>query len=210
MDEKPSTNHRDYFIKDGRFIGAFDEMYRNCADPWEQDEGPFLDEEIALTLLAQRTAPRRILDLGCGKGRFSDRLRQATGASVVATDISPVAVTSAARRFPEVAFLPAQAPLLPFAGGYFDLVVSSGLLWCVIGELPQLFAEIRRISADGGRYLVLETFYQPGQQHYGNEIMERPEDLLRQMPFRLLDLAEVNRTTNWRMIALFEAWAGEG
>jgi hypothetical protein len=29
-----SDNYRDYVIKDGKFIGAFEEMYQNIEDPW--------------------------------------------------------------------------------------------------------------------------------------------------------------------------------
>lgn len=30
--------YQDYVIKDGRFVGRFDEMYRHFDDPWHQSE----------------------------------------------------------------------------------------------------------------------------------------------------------------------------
>ena len=55
MNENPSrsTDYHDYVIKDGRFIGAFEEMYRNCPDPWHQDEHEPLVEDAVLPLLSR-------------------------------------------------------------------------------------------------------------------------------------------------------------
>ena len=78
-----SNDYRDYVIKDDKFIGAFEEMYRDCPDPWHQDELPPLAEDIALLLLSKRRY-QRVLDIGCGKGRFTSRVKATTGASVTA------------------------------------------------------------------------------------------------------------------------------
>ena len=35
----PGTCHRDYVIRDGKYIGEFEDMYQNAVEiPWHQDE----------------------------------------------------------------------------------------------------------------------------------------------------------------------------
>ncbi len=62
-----STDYHDYVIKDGKFVGAFDEMYLHASDPWHQDEADrhWKAEEIAL-LLRSKHRYSRALDVGCG------------------------------------------------------------------------------------------------------------------------------------------------
>jgi len=102
-------------IKNGKFIGAFEEMYRNCPDPWHQNGVQPLAEDIALLLLSKRRY-RRVLDIGCGKGRFTSRLKSATGASVTALDVSPTAIEIAQSRYPDIEFLVAAPPPAALSG----------------------------------------------------------------------------------------------
>jgi len=68
------TDYRNYIIQDGRFVGAFEEMYRQCEDPWHQLQrrDPF-GYEAMLALMKKHLSDRvpwaRILDLGSGLGR---------------------------------------------------------------------------------------------------------------------------------------------
>jgi SAM-dependent methyltransferase len=57
----------------------------------------------AIELVAE-LAPRRVLEAGCGWGGLAARLRDATGAAVVAVDISP------RRMSPFVDNVPAEVP----------------------------------------------------------------------------------------------------
>lgn len=84
-----SDDYHDYVIRDGEFIGRFEEMYENCDNPWHQDEGGHLKEQIALLML--RDAGREyqsVLDLGCGKGRFTKLLIDAVGPELAMGRIS--------------------------------------------------------------------------------------------------------------------------
>ena len=48
MSHTGTTDYHDYFIKDGRFIGRFEEMYRDVDDPWHIDAlGRRLDMDAA-------------------------------------------------------------------------------------------------------------------------------------------------------------------
>lgn len=197
------SDYHDYVVKDGRFIGAFDEMYRQCDDPWHQDQRPGPEEDVALEFLAARSY-RRILDVGCGKGRFTNRIKQATGSPVVALDVSATALRTARSRGDALDVVVARVPSLPFASGSFDLVVLSQLLWYVLPDLNGLLAEVKRMLPIGGQCLIVQTFYRPGDQQYGNDVMEKPEDLLRRLPFRLVRTAENDPRAGDKLIALAE------
>ena len=77
-------------------------------------------------LLPEDLSGIRVLDLGCGSGWFSRRARQ-RGANVVSLDISRSLVFIARRRTQDLALV-ADAELTPFAGGSFQLIVSSEML----------------------------------------------------------------------------------
>ncbi len=198
-----SDDYHDYFLQDGKFIGAFEEMYRDCPDPWYQDSSVIVEEEIALSLL-KKYSYRRILDLGCGKGRFTNTLQRATETDVTAVDISPTAIGIAKSRYPQISFLPASAAGLPFADASFDLVVSCHMLWCVMPQLQSVFEEVRRVLKPGGHYLILTKYYNPGEQKFATEIMTCPEDLIRILPFRPFCCLDVNRFSDHRFVTLSE------
>jgi ubiquinone/menaquinone biosynthesis C-methylase UbiE len=198
------ADYRDYVIKDGRFIGAFEEMYRNCEDPWHQDAiRDQLAEDVALSMLS-RYRYQRALDIGCGKGRFTARLKAALGAHMTGIDISPSAIQAAQSRFSEIEFISGQCPPLHFPDRCFDLVASAELLWYVLPEISHLFSEIRRVLKPGGHYLITQHFYQAGQQSYGTEVMQIPQDLIRMLPFRILHHVEVEPLSNHKFVALLE------
>ena len=197
-----ATDYHEYVIKDGRFIGAFEEMYRACPDPWHQDEVQPLVERIALSMLSQPC--HRVLDIGCGKGRFTNLLKSVTGGVLTALDISPTAVSIARSRYPQIEFMAASIPPLPFNDECFDLVVSSELLWYVLRDLSPLFEEIKRVLAPGGRYLIIQKFYSPEEQSWGREVMQTPQDLLVMLPFRLVHHVEADPSSNHKLVALLE------
>lgn len=84
-----------------------------------------------------------VLDVGAGSGLALERLRTSVGAQAWALDLSTAAADRGARRWPELAWVVANADRrLPFADGSFALVVSS------VG--PKNPAEFRRVLAQGG------------------------------------------------------------
>ena len=195
------NDYHGYVLQGDRFVGAFEQMYRDCSDPWHQDALEPVSEEVALALLRLQP-PRRVLDLGCGKGRFTQRLKQSTGASVTALDLSPTAVRIAQSRYPGIQFVTAEIPPLNFPEGSFDLVVAAELLWYVLPKLQPIFSEVRRVLEPSGRFLILQTFYPPEQQQYGREVMSTPADLVRLLPFDLLHQVECDRSSNYKWIGL--------
>ncbi|HET9325026.1 MAG TPA: methyltransferase domain-containing protein [Gaiellaceae bacterium] len=95
---------------------------------------------------------RRVLDVGCGTGRWAAALAE-RGSRVWAIDPSPEMVEQARRR--GVRAKVAQAESLPFKEGWFE----RALLVLVVHVLdrPRVFGELRRVLADEGR-VAIATF----------------------------------------------------
>jgi SAM-dependent methyltransferase len=94
----------------------------------------------------------RVLDVGCGEGRFCRLLARA---AVQTTGIDPTAalIEAARRRHPDGRYVMARAENLPFPDGSFDLVVSY-LSLVDIEDLRAAVAELARVLAPGGKLLI--------------------------------------------------------
>ncbi|HEY0986584.1 MAG TPA: methyltransferase domain-containing protein [Kofleriaceae bacterium] len=120
--------------------------------------GPVLFEPYAVELAA-RIPPRdglRVLELACGTGIVTRRLRAALPASatLVATDLSADMIAYAQRSVPAsgIAWQTADAQALPFDDGSFDVAVCQfGLMF--LPDKVRGFREAHRVLAPGGRLL---------------------------------------------------------
>ena len=113
------------------------------------------ESDVRLTAIERATGPlagKRILDLGCGKGRFARHWISA-GATVVGLDISH-AMLERGLSFPRVRGSVAH---LPFADGQFDMVAAIEVLEHVEpSRLPQILAESYRVLAHGGSLAIVD------------------------------------------------------
>lgn len=100
----------------------------------------------------------RVLDLGCGDGRFSAAIAEA-GAAVVGVDVSAEALGRARRRSPELEFR-AVAPggRLPFADAEFDCVFCSAAIAQVV-DVAAFMSEVRRVLKPQGRLLLTTPYH---------------------------------------------------
>jgi len=91
--------------------------------------------------------PRRVLEVGCGRGEFAERLLE-VGIEVVAVDQSPRMVDLTSARGVDARVGDVQA--LPFAAGAFDAAVANFMLYHVPRLNDALF-ELARVLSLGGR-----------------------------------------------------------
>ena len=123
-------------------------------DVWAElpeDPQPWAWERRRALLLAEVRAGERVLDLGCGAGRFVAALRDA-GADPVGVELADAALERARRNVP-------GADLRPMTGTLPLEDASVDLVWCseVLEHVPDtagLLSEARRVLKTGGRLLV--------------------------------------------------------
>jgi len=96
---------------------------------------------------------KRVLDVGCGMGRFAE-VATRWGANLVGVDLSEAAVV-AARNLADHPATMFQADVfhLPFAAGSFDVIYSIGVLHHT-PDCARAFAELPRLLKPGGRIAI--------------------------------------------------------
>ena len=207
-------DYHDYFLVDGRHIGRYEDMYRDCADPWRIEElGVRLDMRAALLLLEGRLdRVGRFLDIGAGLGLFTGLLAETVWrvnpeARGLVTDLAPTAVARAARRLadPRLEFQTVDARALDpsWPGQSFDLVVLGQALWGLLENLDGSLAGLARLLSPGGLMLVSQHF--PAGQSYGADLVASPEDLAGRLVaagLDIMDTLETNRAVNHHWAAL--------
>jgi ubiquinone/menaquinone biosynthesis C-methylase UbiE len=104
--------------------------------------------------LAGDVSLKRVIDLGCGEGRFS-RMLGARGATVVGVDLQPAFVEYArARGGPRETYVAGDMQRLDgFDDASFDLAVSYITL-VDVPDMGRAVAEAARVVRPGGRFLV--------------------------------------------------------
>jgi len=95
----------------------------------------------------------RILDLGCGKGWFTERLADVGEAHGI--DLSPEAIAGAKARRPDITYLAGSVYEAPLPKSYFDVVVSQEVIAHV--EDQQGYVNLAAELLKPGGYLIITT-----------------------------------------------------
>ena len=123
---------------------------------WEQapaDPEPWAWARRRAWLLAEARAGERVLDLGCGAGRFLRALGDA-GAQPIGVELAEAALERARRVAPGAELHRAEPDGdLPLADASVDLVWCSEVIEHV-ADTAHLLTEVRRVLAPGGRILI--------------------------------------------------------
>ena len=113
----------------------------------EHPDPPHPPPAHLVQFVAELSEAEHALDLGCGDGRLTAKLR---ANAVTAADVSQVALRRAAARLPgaEIASLVPDEPL-PFVDGEFELVLCTETIEHV-RDVQLFLSEIRRVLRPGG------------------------------------------------------------
>ena len=146
------------------------DAYNRWAEEYDDaDPSTLLDERFLLTMV-KLFSGCRLLDLGCGTGRYLRILAQ-PGIPIVGLDLSHGMLARARRTFiPDapVVWIQASFKSLPFLGETFDRVLS-GLLLDHVDDLHSYFHQIAAILRPCGR-LILSTVHPEMQRLTGANV----------------------------------------
>lgn len=106
---------------------------------------------VALEAVGE-VSPRRVLEVGPGRGELAERIAREVGAEVVAVDQSARMVELTRARGVEAIVGDVQA--LPFPDGAFDCAVAAWMLYHV-PDLDRALRELRRVLRPAGRLVAV-------------------------------------------------------
>jgi SAM-dependent methyltransferase len=134
--------------------GLYEDFWAHAPD----DPEPWAWERRRALLLGEARPGERVLDLGCGAGRFVAALRDA-GADPVGVELAQAALERARRNAPG-----ADLRLLEDDGSLPLEHASVDLVWCSevlehVADTGHLLLEARRVLRPGGRLLVTVPFH---------------------------------------------------
>jgi ubiquinone/menaquinone biosynthesis C-methylase UbiE len=138
----------------------------------------FEREEISRVLEVTRVRGKRVLDIGCGYGKYSGIWEREGARLVVGLDFSPGMIRRARERHPGSHYLVGDAFSPPFRDQCFDLVTCIGVA-NYYRDVGPLLGEMARLS----RGEVILTF-----PH--RSLLGRVYSLLSRVPIYLKDRAE--------------------
>ncbi len=95
---------------------------------------------------------QRVLEVGCGTGKFAGALVERAACRVWAVDASPEMLAVARADVPGVRFKQARAEELPFKDGWFERLILRMSLHLL--DRPRALAESRRVLGSGGRIAI--------------------------------------------------------
>jgi SAM-dependent methyltransferase len=179
------------------FSGSIPEYYDTCL-------GPAWFDALAIDL-AQRLPvkpPGDVLEIACGTGRVTRRLRERLDPTVrlVATDLSKAMLDYAREKLGEkgIEWREADAVKLPFGDGEFGAVVCAfGIMF--VPDKKAAFSEARRVLKDGGILLfnVWDSIEENPHAAVSAEVVEGffpgDEEMRFRIPYEMHDPALLQR-----------------
>jgi SAM-dependent methyltransferase len=130
--------------------GHFDAI----APRYDALRGQLFEPALALLVRAGHLAGRRVLDLGCGTGRFASALRERHGCTVVGVDPSPGMLAIARERDAGVTWLEGRAEAIPLGEGAVERAFLQTVVHLIADRVAG-WAELRRVLEPDGIATIL-------------------------------------------------------
>ena len=190
--DKREPEYHDYVIKNGKFIGKFEEMYKNCEDPWHQLKALTHANEIVLWEISKGKF-ENVLDVGCGLGKFTSLIHKNVRCKVTGIDVSPTAIMRAKKSYPKINFRVFDVKHDRLQTELYDLIIASELFWYVLEKLDFVISNLVNALQVNGTFIIIQQFYLEGTQKYGRNLISSLFDLIKKLPLEIERTIETDR-----------------
>ncbi len=184
--------YHDYVIKDGKFIGKFDEMYEKFEDPWTQMKQPNKYSRMSGILHLKNFEITSVLECGCGLGYYADWIYHETKMVPKSVDISSVAIEKAKNIFPKLDFEVANIVTDLKKYNTYNCVLFAELIWYILPDLKTIFTILEENFK--GKFLLVNQVFYKGSQKYGTDYFTNLDEFINHVPFTLLARCEATAT----------------
>ena len=170
--------YQDLVIKNGKFVGKFEEMYQKFSDPWnllkksKLDGGCSLNYKIIYDYCNKLKQKKKLttLEIGCGFPQISNELFK-NGFKVYGTDISETVIRKSKKKYPKLKNTLFVSNFLNFSLYEKlnpDIIILSDITWYILPELKKFIKWYKGLKKEV--YLIHSlAVYGKIKQKYGKE-----------------------------------------
>ncbi len=183
--------YQDYVIKDGKFVGEFEQMYKDFYDPWKQNEREkFAPDKAVCIDFITAFRRKRTIEFGCGLGDFTQRISEVSE-QTLGVDISLTAIKKAESKHLGVDFKVSSFPDLALLRQFKpDCIVMAEITWFILDELD-LFIAFLRSELPHTLLIHMLTVYKEGEQKYGTDKFSSLEQIKQYFDMNYYECGEI-------------------
>ena len=179
------NDYHDYVIKNGKFIGQFEDMYQNCDEPWPESERDLAENPVSAhtVTLIKKNRFKKLFTIGSGKGFHADWLqRQCPGLEVEGCEVSSTAIEYSKKYFPHINTLQMDIKDFDKYKFDFDVILFREILWYILPQWDFVIKTLKKRYIS--KYIIIEISCYDNQT-YGLEYFDGPDVIIKEFPFQI-------------------------
>ena len=171
--------YQDYVIKNGKFVGEFNLMFKKYKDPWKllekNKKTTMINYRMIIELckfIKEKLKKRKIttLEIGCGFPQISQNLYE-NSFSVFGTDISENVIQRSRKKFPKIKnnlFVSDFINFDLYKKINADIIILSDVSWYVLPDLKKFIKWYKKLKKE--TFLIHSlAVYGKNKQKYGKK-----------------------------------------
>ena len=201
--------YQDLVIKDGKFIGEFEELYQKFDNPWNQENEIYSSSisRRAVCHFIERLEINSIIEWGCGLGATSNFIKRNTNKEIQITgiDVSETAIKKAKAKYKDIEFITDDISNIASYKKH-DCIFFSEITWYLLENkiLDNCFTSMQNLSNKPYYFFHQLSFYKDGIQKYGKNYFSNLSQFIDFCPFELTAKVECEFEDGIDTLAIFK------